>query len=172
MARTPTLAALEALYRERCDAFERTASAIAGESGLGQDAVHDAFVLAVRHRRRFRAEGTLAAWVWRIVVNEARKRRAERTRTPVSARAPEEAGAPRRRFLLRGVPASVVALAACLLIVLAWPFGGSGRSGVLDRALAALGHGPVLHVVREGGWGGTLVDLGSGARTEYPGIDE
>ena len=83
-----------------------------------------------------------------------------------------EAGAPRRRFLLRGVPASVVALAACLLIVLAWPFGGSGRSGVLDRALAALGHGPVLHVVREGGWGGTLVDLGSGARTEYPGIDE
>src|SRR5436190_11275764 len=111
MARTPTLAALEALYRERRDAFERTASAIAGESGLGQDAVHDAFVLAVRHRRRFRAEGTLEAWVWRIVVNEARKRRAERARTPFSATAPEAAAAPngdeasdRARALVAALP--------------------------------------------------------------------
>jgi RNA polymerase sigma factor (sigma-70 family) len=94
MARTPTLAALEALYRERRDALERTASAIAGDSGLGQDAVHDAFVLAVRHRRRFRGEGTLEAWVWRIVVNEARKRRAERARMPFSPTAPEAAAAP------------------------------------------------------------------------------
>jgi DNA-directed RNA polymerase specialized sigma24 family protein len=61
MATAPTLAALEALYRQRRDAFDRTASAIAGESSLGQDAVHDAFVLAVRHRRRFRGEGTLEA---------------------------------------------------------------------------------------------------------------
>jgi RNA polymerase sigma factor (sigma-70 family) len=111
MPRPPTLAALEALYRERRDAFERTASAIAGESALGQDAVHDAFVLAVRHRRRFRGEGTLEAWLWRIVVNEARKRRAERARMPLSSSAPEAAAAPngdeesdRARALVAALP--------------------------------------------------------------------
>lgn len=28
---------------------------------------------ALRHRRRYRGDGTLEAWVWRIVVNEARR---------------------------------------------------------------------------------------------------
>jgi RNA polymerase sigma factor (sigma-70 family) len=71
---------LEALYRSRRDRFERVATAITGDPGLGADAVHDAFVLAVRNRRRFRGEAPLDAWVWRILVNEARKRRAERRR--------------------------------------------------------------------------------------------
>jgi RNA polymerase sigma-70 factor (ECF subfamily) len=35
--------------------------------------VHDGFVRAVRHRRRFRG-GAIEPWLWRIVVNAARKR--------------------------------------------------------------------------------------------------
>jgi len=56
------------------------ATAIAGEREAGRDAVHDAFVQAVRQLRRFRRDGSLEAWVWRIVVNEARKRRASSSR--------------------------------------------------------------------------------------------
>jgi RNA polymerase sigma factor (sigma-70 family) len=40
--------------------------------------VHDGFVGAVRGRERYRGEGTLEAWVWRAVVNAARRRRRDR----------------------------------------------------------------------------------------------
>ena len=71
---------LETVYRERLAAFERVATAITGDRELGRDAVHDGFVSAVRRLRRFRGEGSLEAWIWRIVVNEARKRRASSAR--------------------------------------------------------------------------------------------
>jgi RNA polymerase sigma-70 factor, ECF subfamily len=51
------------------------ARATVRDDGAAADAVHDAFVQAVRNRRSFRGEGTLEAWVWRMVVNAARKRR-------------------------------------------------------------------------------------------------
>jgi RNA polymerase sigma-70 factor, ECF subfamily len=63
---------LEALYRSRLNEFVRVATAIAGDRERGLDAVHDAFTSAVRTHHRFRGEGTLEAWVWRIVVNAAR----------------------------------------------------------------------------------------------------
>jgi RNA polymerase sigma-70 factor, ECF subfamily len=66
---------LEGLYRTRLKEFTRAATAIAGDPELGRDAVQDAFAKAVRSRRRFRGEGTLEAWVWRIVVNAARDAR-------------------------------------------------------------------------------------------------
>ena len=65
---------LDGLYRARFDAFVRVARAVTGDDGLAADAVHDAFVQAVRKRRTFRGEGPLDAWVWRMVVNAARKR--------------------------------------------------------------------------------------------------
>jgi RNA polymerase sigma-70 factor (ECF subfamily) len=71
-----TLDELESLYRREGAAFERVAIAIVGDEALGCDAVHDGFVLAVRNRHRFRGDAPLDAWVWRIVLNEARKRRA------------------------------------------------------------------------------------------------
>jgi RNA polymerase sigma-70 factor (ECF subfamily) len=49
------------------------ASAICSDVDLGRDAVQAAFVSAVRRRRSYRGEGSLEAWVWRIVVNEARR---------------------------------------------------------------------------------------------------
>src|SRR4051794_9787255 len=66
---------LERLYREHLTEFRRVASAIAGNLDLGHDAVQDAFAHAVRSQRRFRGDGTLDAWVWRIVVNAARDAR-------------------------------------------------------------------------------------------------
>jgi RNA polymerase sigma factor (sigma-70 family) len=75
-----TLAELEAVYRRDGAAFERVAIAIVGDEQLGCDAVHDAFVLAVRSRESFRRQAPLKAWLWRIVINEARKHRAAEAR--------------------------------------------------------------------------------------------
>lgn len=73
---------IEALYRSRLTAYSRVAAAVAGGEAAGADAVHEAFVKAVRNRRRFRGTGSLEAWLWRIVLNEAKKtRRAERPAT-------------------------------------------------------------------------------------------
>ena len=72
--RGASLADLEALYRARFGVFVRVARAVTGDDGLAADAVHDAFVGAVRKRRAFRGDGPLEAWVWRMVVNAARKR--------------------------------------------------------------------------------------------------
>lgn len=77
---------LERLYRERYAHFVRVAAAITGDADSGRDAVQSGFAQAVRRRRSFRGTGPLEAWVWRIVVNEAR--RVRRTEPP-AAPAPE-----------------------------------------------------------------------------------
>ena len=68
----------------------------------------------------------------------------------------------------RGKPLAVSAFAAVAAVIalalLLWPSSQSG-GGILDRALAAIGDGPVLHVVLREGWGRTLVNLRTGART-------
>jgi RNA polymerase sigma-70 factor (ECF subfamily) len=71
---------LEALYRGRFPAFLRVAIAILGDEQAARDVVHDGFVLAVRNRRRLRDGSALEPWVWRIIVNEARKKRAREAR--------------------------------------------------------------------------------------------
>lgn len=68
------LAQIEEAYRARYPVFLRVAIAIVGDVELARDAVHDAFVRAVRHRRRFRGGSDIEPWLWRIVVNAARKR--------------------------------------------------------------------------------------------------
>jgi DNA-directed RNA polymerase specialized sigma24 family protein len=75
---------LELLYRSRLAEFRRVAAAIAGDRELGCDAVQEAFAAAVRKRRSYRGDGTLEAWVWRIVVNAARDAR-RRVAIPVPA---------------------------------------------------------------------------------------
>jgi RNA polymerase sigma-70 factor, ECF subfamily len=66
---------LEALYRDRLQAFRRVAAAIAGDRELGREAVQEAFAKALVKRRSHRGTGSLEAWVWRIVVNAARDAR-------------------------------------------------------------------------------------------------
>ena len=97
---------LATLYRERLGDFTRVAAAIVGDADAGRDAVQDAFATAIRKRRRFRGEGTLEAWVWRIVVNAARDARRLRLRKhpdvpePLAARA-DELGIPLDRLSAR-----------------------------------------------------------------------
>lgn len=81
---------LERLYRERLPEFTRAATAIVGDPDSGRDAVQDAFATALRKRRRYRGDGNLEAWVWRIVVNAAR-----------------DAGRRQRRKLAGGAPVDV-----------------------------------------------------------------
>jgi hypothetical protein len=73
-----------------------------------------------------------------------------------------DAGHGRRPLAVVIAPVAVIlAVAAAALL---WPFGGQQQVSVLERALAAVGNGPVLHVVLRGEWGGTLIDLQTAAR--------
>jgi RNA polymerase sigma-70 factor, ECF subfamily len=73
------LAALETLYRRRFPVFLRVAIAVLRDEDRARDAVQDGFASAIRDRTRFRGEGPLEAWVWRMVVNAAlRMKRPER----------------------------------------------------------------------------------------------
>jgi len=74
LSRGASVAELERGYRAEFTRFVRVATAIAGDEQSGADAVHDAFVQAVRNRRSFRGDGPLEAWLWRMVVNAAKKR--------------------------------------------------------------------------------------------------
>ena len=74
LSRGASTAELERVYRADFLRFVRVATAIAGDEDSGADAVHDAFVQAVRARRSYRGEGPLEGWVWRMVVNAAKKR--------------------------------------------------------------------------------------------------
>lgn len=55
--------------------FLRVATAIGGSEDAGHDAVQEGFAGALRHRRTFRGDGPLEAWVWRAVVNAAHRER-------------------------------------------------------------------------------------------------
>jgi hypothetical protein len=63
------------------------------------------------------------------------------------------------------------AVAFAVVFALAWPFRAQ-QGPLLERALAAVGDGPIVHVVLRGDWGGTLVDLRSGERTPVYGENE
>jgi RNA polymerase sigma factor (sigma-70 family) len=71
------LADIEAVYRERFRHFKRVALAIVGDHERAVEAVHDGFADAIRSHSRFHGSGPLEAWVWRAVVNAARRARRE-----------------------------------------------------------------------------------------------
>jgi hypothetical protein len=76
----------------------------------------------------------------------------------------------RRRWPLRaGLVLAVGAAAA--VAALAWPFQAQ-QSGFLERALAAIGDGPVLHVVVQTADTATLIDLSTGSRERVQGKSE
>jgi RNA polymerase sigma-70 factor (ECF subfamily) len=103
-----TLDAIERVYRDRGSAFLRVATAITGERAAAHDAVQEGFALAIRHRRRYRGDGPLEAWIWRLVVNAARSHRRKRTPAPAAdvgdraAPAPDDAG--QLHALVAGLP--------------------------------------------------------------------
>ena len=64
---------LERLYRDEFARLVRVASAITRDEAVGVEAVQEAFVRLLRARRRYRGEGAVGGWVWRTVVNEAKR---------------------------------------------------------------------------------------------------
>ena len=75
-ARRATAEDLGRLYADRGGAFAGVAAGICGEAAA--DAVQDAFVRALSRVGTLRSRGALEAWVWKIVLNEARRRSAAR----------------------------------------------------------------------------------------------
>jgi hypothetical protein len=69
----------------------------------------------------------------------------------------------RARRLAPRVAAVAAAAAAIAAVVLLWPSGG-GNNRILGRALAAIGDGPVLHLLMQVPTGSVLVNLDSGKR--------
>jgi RNA polymerase sigma factor (sigma-70 family) len=68
-------AEIETIYRDRCRAFLFAVTAFLGDGDAALDVVQDGFALALRNRSSYRREGSLEAWLWRIVLNVARDRR-------------------------------------------------------------------------------------------------
>jgi RNA polymerase sigma-70 factor, ECF subfamily len=62
---------IEALYRESYLRYRNALATVTGNYESARDAVQQAFAQAVAERRRFRGDGSLAAWVWKIALREA-----------------------------------------------------------------------------------------------------
>jgi RNA polymerase sigma-70 factor (ECF subfamily) len=86
-ARCATPDDLARLYEARGSTFVAVAAGICGDAA--QDAVHDAFVRALLRLGSLRSRGALESWVWRIVLNEARRR--ARSGLPADVRIDSEA---------------------------------------------------------------------------------
>lgn len=82
---------IEQIYTDRLEAFLRVAAAIVGDRDRAADVVHDGFARALHHAGAFRGDGSLEGWVWRVVVNEARRNRPP---VPVRGLAAEQAPGP------------------------------------------------------------------------------
>ncbi|MDQ3671765.1 MAG: sigma-70 family RNA polymerase sigma factor [Actinomycetota bacterium] len=82
-----TLDEIEHVYRERLPEYRRVAAAIVGDRELALDAVQEGFAIAVRQRATFRGDGSLEAWLWRIVVNAAR---GQQRRRPDAGELPDQ----------------------------------------------------------------------------------
>jgi RNA polymerase sigma factor (sigma-70 family) len=77
IARRALSTRIEATYRAEGTRFRRLAAAVAGPD-MASDVVQDAFARALRTGASWRADGPLEAWLWQLVLNEARD--AERRR--------------------------------------------------------------------------------------------
>jgi RNA polymerase sigma-70 factor (ECF subfamily) len=74
--------AIENLYRERYVNFRNAVATVTGSYDSAKDAVQEGFARALRERSQFRGEGSLEAWVWRIVLRAALEIRARRSGVP------------------------------------------------------------------------------------------
>jgi RNA polymerase sigma-70 factor (ECF subfamily) len=62
---------IEQLYRDRYVGFRNALATVTGSQETARDAVQEGFARAFAERARFRGEGPLAAWVWRIALRAA-----------------------------------------------------------------------------------------------------
>jgi RNA polymerase sigma-70 factor, ECF subfamily len=62
---------IEQLYRERYLLYRNALATVTGSYDSARDAVQHAFAQAIAERTRFRGDGTLEAWVWKIALRQA-----------------------------------------------------------------------------------------------------
>ena len=79
---------IESLYRAQFLQFERVARAITGDHESALEAVQEGFADALRHSGQWAGRGQLEGWVWRCVVNRARKMRPRHLVEPPAAEPP------------------------------------------------------------------------------------
>jgi RNA polymerase sigma-70 factor (ECF subfamily) len=63
--------AIEDLYRQRYVGFRNALATVTGSYDTARDAVQEGFARALASRRKFRGDGPLGAWVWRIALRAA-----------------------------------------------------------------------------------------------------
>lgn len=63
---------IEAIYRRSFSRFLRVALAIVGDREVAYEVVQEAFVRAIQRRFQFSGPSAPEAWLWAIVVNQAR----------------------------------------------------------------------------------------------------
>jgi len=73
---------IEAIYRSELARFVRVARAITGDRETALEAVQEGFADALRNASQWKGSGPLEGWVWRCVINRARKARPVRA-TPL-----------------------------------------------------------------------------------------
>lgn len=64
---------IELLYRSELGQFARVARAITGDRESALEAVQEGFADALSNAEQWSGRGSLEGWVWRCVVNRARK---------------------------------------------------------------------------------------------------
>jgi RNA polymerase sigma-70 factor (ECF subfamily) len=62
---------IERVYRERYVGFRNALATVTGSRESARDAVQEGFARALRERKRFRGEGPLEAWIFRIALRTA-----------------------------------------------------------------------------------------------------
>ena len=72
---------LEELYRRRHGAFHAMLTSVTGDSETARDVVQEAFAKALLKQKKFRGEGSLEGWVWRIAFRVALDSRGSRELT-------------------------------------------------------------------------------------------
>jgi RNA polymerase sigma factor (sigma-70 family) len=66
---------IEAIYRAELTRFERVARAVTGDRETALEAVQEGFADALRRSSQWKGAGPLEGWIWRCVLNRARKAR-------------------------------------------------------------------------------------------------
>ena len=92
---------IESLYRANFARFERVARAITGDRDSALEAVQEGFADALRHAGRWEGRGRLEGWVWRCVVNRARKVRRRPVLEPLVDGEPSDDGRDESELLAR-----------------------------------------------------------------------
>jgi DNA-directed RNA polymerase specialized sigma24 family protein len=74
--------AIERVYRGRYVGFVKAMMAITGNREDARESVQEGFARALAGRRSYRGDGSIEAWIWRIVFRVALERRRRPTEEP------------------------------------------------------------------------------------------